>query len=187
MSLPNKFGITWSNFNQNLASYIKYLRKDQDFSDVTLASEDGHQFSAHKFILAACSPVFTDLLKDSKHSQPIICLQEVKSEVLGWILDFVYHGEVNISQESLSQFISSAGQLELKGVAGLSRKEQEYINSVSTPTTLIETPTEETGNEVKPKMKQEYIDETVSQKKKEKIRERIEVSKYLDFEGELKT
>ena len=122
MSLPNKCGITWSNFSPNLTTYIKFLRKDQDFSDVTLASEDGHQFSAHKFILAACSPVFTDLLKDSKHSQPIICLQEVKSEVLGWILDYVYNGEVNISQESISEFINSAGQLQLKGVAGLSSK-----------------------------------------------------------------
>ena len=121
MSLSNKFGITWSNISPNLTTYIKYLRKYQDFSDVTLASEHGQQFSAHKFILAACRPVFTDLLKDSKHCQPIICLQEVMSEVLGWILDFVYNGEVNISQESLSQFISSAGQLELKGVAGLSR------------------------------------------------------------------
>ena len=130
--------------------------------------------------------MFTDLLKDSKHSQPIICLQEVKSEVLGWILDFVYNGEVNISQESLSEFIYSAGQLELKGVAGLSRQEQKYIETVSTQSTLIDTPTEETGNEVKPNVKQEYFHESIFQKKTGKLREKIEVSKYLDFEGGVK-
>ena len=41
-----------------LATMIKSLRNDNDFSDVTLVCEDGDPIKAHKVILAGGSPIF---------------------------------------------------------------------------------------------------------------------------------
>ena len=50
--------LQWDEFKDNVNSAFGNLREDTDFSDVTLACEDGQQVSAHKVILAASSPVF---------------------------------------------------------------------------------------------------------------------------------
>ena len=47
------------------------LRVDKEFTDVTLACEDGQQVEAHKVILAASSPVFGDILRRNKHIHPL--------------------------------------------------------------------------------------------------------------------
>ena len=46
------------------------LREDKEFTDVTLACEDGQQVEAHKVVLIASSPFFLNLLK--KTSIPIL-------------------------------------------------------------------------------------------------------------------
>jgi hypothetical protein len=43
------------------------MRQDHYFFDVTLACEDKQKIEAHKVILAASSPVFRELLKDTKN------------------------------------------------------------------------------------------------------------------------
>ena len=42
----------WDDFDENVKSSFGSLREDNDFTDVTLACEDGQQFEAHKVILA---------------------------------------------------------------------------------------------------------------------------------------
>ena len=47
-----------------------------DFSDVTLACEDGQQIEAHKVILAASSPFFQNLLRRNRQvGYPIIYMR----------------------------------------------------------------------------------------------------------------
>ena len=95
-------------FNVNTA--FRDLRKDIDFTDVTLACEDGHQFEAHKVILSASSPFFQNLLKRNKHAHPLIYMRGMKSEDLPAIVDFLYYGEANIYQEHLDSFLNTATQ-----------------------------------------------------------------------------
>ena len=45
------------------------LREDKEFTDVTLACEDGQQVEAHEVVLTASSPFFFNLLKTNKHTQ----------------------------------------------------------------------------------------------------------------------
>ena len=85
---------------------------------MTLACEDGQQFEAHKVILAASSPSLRHLLKANKHPHPLIYMRGVKSEDLDAILDFLYCGEANISQEHLESFLAIAEDLKLKGLIG---------------------------------------------------------------------
>ena len=53
-----KFCLKWNDFEQNLVSSYHDLRKDSEFSDVTLVCEGEEQIEAHKIILTSCSPFF---------------------------------------------------------------------------------------------------------------------------------
>ena len=67
--------LQWNDFRENVNSAFGSLRNDKDFTDVTLACEDGQQMEAHKVILAASSPFFEKILQKSKHPHPLIYLK----------------------------------------------------------------------------------------------------------------
>ena len=89
------------------------MREDQDFSDVTLACEDGQQVEAHKVILVASSPFFQRLLGRNKHPHPLIYMRGIKSVDIVAIIDFLYCGEAAVYQENLDSFLTIAEELEL--------------------------------------------------------------------------
>ena len=60
--MSEKLCLQWNDFQENIKSAFGSLREDIDFTDVTLACEDGQQVEAHKVILAASSPFFQKLL-----------------------------------------------------------------------------------------------------------------------------
>ena len=62
-ALDDKLCLQWNDFGENIKSLFKELRKDQDFTDVTLACEDGQEIETHKVVLIASSPIFCRLLK----------------------------------------------------------------------------------------------------------------------------
>ena len=70
--MSEKLCLQWNDFKDNAINAFGSLRDDNDFADVTLACEDGHQIEAHKVVLAASSPFFQAILKKNKHSHPLI-------------------------------------------------------------------------------------------------------------------
>ena len=72
MPSSEKFCLRWNDFQENVNTAFSDLRKDSDFTDVTLACDDGHQVGVHKVILATSSPFFQNLLKKNKHFHPLI-------------------------------------------------------------------------------------------------------------------
>ena len=118
MYTSEKFCLKWNGFQENINTVFAELGKDTDFTDVTLACQDGHQVEAHKVILATSSPFFKNLLKRNKHAHPLIYMRGMKSEDLLALMDFLYSGETNIHQENLDTFLNISKELELKGLAG---------------------------------------------------------------------
>ena len=116
MSSTEKLCLQWNDFKESITSSFKELREDRDFTDVTLACEDGRQIEAHKIVLASSSPFFMDLLKKNKHSHPLLYMRGLKSEDLVAIVDFLYHGEANVFQENLDSFLALAEELRLEGL-----------------------------------------------------------------------
>ena len=99
------------------------LREDLDFSDVTLVCEEDKQIKAHRVILSAYSPFFSTVLKWTKHSHPMIYMRGLKSKDLVAIVNYIYHGEANIYQEDLDDFLALAEELQLKGLAGSTNRD----------------------------------------------------------------
>ena len=117
-AMSEKLCLQWDDFKTNVYSAFGRLRDDREFTDVTLACEDGQQLEAHKVILAASSPFFEKILQRHKHPHPLIYLRGFKSEDLMAILDFLYFGEANVYQEDLDSFLVIARELKLKGLTG---------------------------------------------------------------------
>jgi len=110
-----KFCLRWNDFEANISTAFRELREDKDFFDVTLACDDD-QLQAHKVILSACSPFFRTVLKRNKHEHPLLYLKGVKYIDLVAVLNFMYHGEVNVAQEELNSFLAVAEDLKVKGL-----------------------------------------------------------------------
>ena len=100
-SYDERLCLQWNDFKDNVSSAFGDLREDKDFTDVTLACEDGQQVEAHKVVLISSSPFFLNILKRNKHPHPLIYMKGVKSENLVAIVDFFYHGEANVFQSRL--------------------------------------------------------------------------------------
>jgi len=117
-----KFCLRWNDFEKNISSSFRELRDDKDFFDVTLACDD-NQLQAHKVILSACSPFFRSVLKKNPHQHPLLYLKGVKYEEILLVLNFMYHGEVNVAQDELNSFLSVAEDLQVKGLSQNHTKE----------------------------------------------------------------
>ena len=114
-STTDKFCLRWNDFESNISAAFKELRDDKDFFDVTLACDDD-QLLAHKVILSACSPFFKTVLRRNRHQHPLLYLKGVKYQELVAVLNFMYHGEVNVAQEELNSFLAVAEELKVKGL-----------------------------------------------------------------------
>ena len=104
MNMEEKFSLKWNEFQSSVCGSFRDIREDDDFSDVTLVSDDEKQIKANKVILSASSPVLRSIFKANKHSHPIIVLRGFRSNCLEYLLDFIYLGEAKVAQEHLKDF-----------------------------------------------------------------------------------
>jgi len=110
-----QFCLRWTDFETNFQSSFQDLRRNNVLVDVTLACED-KEFEAHRVILSSSSVFFKTILQSNKHPHPWFYLRGIKHEDLAALLDFIYNGEVNISQSGLSNFLKLAEDLSIKGL-----------------------------------------------------------------------
>ena len=108
----------WNDFESNISTSFRELREDSEFFDVTLCCDNGTDIvPAHKVILAACSPLFRKILSRQKNQQnPFLYLKGIRLKELQAVLNFMYHGEVNVAQDSLNNFLAVAEELAVKGL-----------------------------------------------------------------------
>ncbi|XP_063235275.1 protein tramtrack, beta isoform isoform X2 [Bacillus rossius redtenbacheri] len=113
-----QFCLRWNNHQPNLVSVLKSLLNSESLVDVTLAAE-GRHLQAHKVVLSACSSYFQTLFTINPCQHPIVILKDVKYNDLKTMVDFMYFGEVNVSQEQLPAVLKTAEMLKVKGLADM--------------------------------------------------------------------
>ena len=141
--MSEKFNLKWNDFQSNVSRTFSLLRSEEEFFDVSLVSDDQKMMSAHKLVLSASSPYFKHILTNNKHSHPLLCLDGVSSGELQFVLDYIYHGEVQIHQEQLDRFLEVAQRLKLEGLTGNDgddeRKQNETFEETVKDKHFIET------------------------------------------------
>ncbi|KAJ8985368.1 hypothetical protein NQ317_008401 [Molorchus minor] len=122
---------SWNNHPTNLTDVLSSLLRREALCDVTLAC-DGETFKAHQTILSACSPYFETIFIQNAHPHPIVFLKDVNYNEMKALLDFMYKGEVNVSQNLLPMFLKTAEALQIRGLTD--------NNSLSKNDELLEVP-----------------------------------------------
>ena len=78
-----------------------------------------------------------------KHSHPLLCLDGVSSGELQFVLDYIYHGEVQIHEEQLDRFLEVAKKLKLEGLTNEDGEHRKEANETLEEAVAIEIETEE--------------------------------------------
>ena len=99
----NKYALTWDTYPDHLREMMKEMMSSDDFTDVTLVSDDNKSIKAHRNILSACSPFFRDILKiETDNSHPVVIyLTWIQYQEIETILRFMYLGEVRFSKKRI--------------------------------------------------------------------------------------
>ncbi|XP_049775496.1 broad-complex core protein isoforms 1/2/3/4/5-like isoform X12 [Schistocerca cancellata] len=128
MGSSQQFSLRWNNYLNHITGAFDTLRNDDELVDVTLSCE-GKRIKAHKMLLSVCSTYFRDLFKENPCQHPVIIFRNVKFEDLVALIDFMYHGEVNVMQEQLTSFLTTAELLAVQGLSEDKGKEKERDSS----------------------------------------------------------
>jgi len=124
MGDSQQFCLKWNNHHSNLLSVFDDLYKQQSFCDVTLAC-DGTVIRAHKNVLSACSPFFHAVFMANPCKHPVVILKDIRFSDLKALVEFMYRGEVNVSQEELPVLLKVAEALKIRGLAGSENGSEE--------------------------------------------------------------
>ena len=132
--MENRISFKWEHFQENVTSWFCELRSDIDFTDVTLACEDG-LVEAHKTVLSLSSPWFKTLLlgKIRNTQHPFIYMRGLETRVLEGVMNFIYQGQVNVLQEDLEAFLKIGQDLQVKGLDSNVEESQVVHHNLGNP------------------------------------------------------
>ena len=142
-----KYSLTWHTYLDHLKSMMKELMMNEDYSDVTLVTEDKKEIKANIHVLSACSSIFKDILKKVKKSSTVMYLRGIQYLELESIMQFIYLGETTFYKERMHELLAVAKSLEIKGLFNAvteTNDEQEDEPSTTDPETLNENLKEQT-------------------------------------------
>ena len=112
-----------ASFCVELTKRLNMQRKQGHLCDLTLVTKEGKELMAHSNVLSAVSPFFHKLLQsDMKEShERIVRLEEISGSVMEDVLDFIYTGTVEMTEENAEELVAAANYLlisSLKAISG---------------------------------------------------------------------
>jgi len=128
----DQFCLKWKDFPTAISHSLADLH---DFTDVTLACDDG-QIQAHKFMLATCCSVFQEILSHNNHQHPWIYLRGVQTNFLRQALTFMYTGQVEVAQADIDHFLQVSHDLKIRGLSRRQNKEANMIENKKSENTF---------------------------------------------------
>ena len=127
-----------ASFCVELMKRLNIQRKQDYLCDITLVSKDNIELKAHRNVLSAASPFFYKLLQSDmkENREGIIRLEEISGSVMEDVLEFIYTGTVEVTQENAEELIAAGNYLIIPGLKTASgrflEREMSHINCIST-------------------------------------------------------
>ena len=125
-------------FCVELMKRLNIQRKQDYLCDITLVTNDDREFKAHRNVLSAASPFFCKLLESDmkENREGIVRFEEISGTVMEDVLEFIYTGTVEVTQENAKELIAAGLYLmipSLKTVSGrFLEAEMSNSNCIST-------------------------------------------------------
>ena len=70
--------------------------QDKELCDVTLATET-KSYSAHKLVLAACSPYFRALFASNPCKHPTVFFRDISADQMDLLMEYMYRGRISVN------------------------------------------------------------------------------------------
>ncbi|XP_065343652.1 protein bric-a-brac 2-like isoform X3 [Cloeon dipterum] len=133
---PTRFVVQWEEHPAHLASRLGHLLESQTLVDITLMCNT-HTLRVHRCVLAACSPYFENLLQNIAQRQlsqhPLIVLKDMQFSVLKSMIEFMYCGETNVTDEDLGPLLQAARFFQVKGLSSMSKEALGITSKTTRP------------------------------------------------------
>ncbi|XP_029344894.1 kelch-like protein 2 isoform X2 [Acyrthosiphon pisum] len=96
---------------------LQSLRKDEILCDIKIEIDDGGVIFGHKVVLASASPYFHAMFTNfSEKNQDLVLIKELDSSALRLLIDFVYSGEISITEKNVQCLLPASNLLQLQEV-----------------------------------------------------------------------
>lgn len=118
--------LRWNNHKSNLVEILDSLIKIETYVDCTIVVDDQVQFKAHRVVLAANSPYFQSILQDMPMDHCSIIFPGVKAFEMRALLEYMYTGEVNVTQSQIPKIMRIAEELEVKGLFDMADLKEKF-------------------------------------------------------------
>ena len=92
-------------FQNNASDILRIMKYIEEFCDVTLVSEDGEKFWAHKVVLSSASTLLRERFQNNEEAE-VISMKGIPSRFMKALIDLVYNGETNIKKIECEEFIN---------------------------------------------------------------------------------
>ena len=95
---------------------LRKLRDESKFTDVILCLSDGKEIPSHKAILGCRSSVFEAMFSHGKmleNQDNRVKIDDISSEIMEIILNFVYGKDINVEMEYARDIIAAADKVSL--------------------------------------------------------------------------
>lgn len=120
--------LRWNNHKSNLVEILDGLFQKKSYVDCTLHVDD-MKFFVHRVVLAANSSYFQTILQDVPMDHCTILFPGVQGFEMQALLDYMYTGEVNVTQSQIPRIIQIAEQLEVKGLFDMTDLKDKFDKS----------------------------------------------------------
>lgn len=108
--------LRWNNHKSNLVEILDVLIQKECYVDCTIYVDGQEQFKAHRVVLAANSPYFQKILQNVPMDHCSILVPGVQAFEMRALIEYMYTGEVNVTESQIPRIMKIAEQLEVKGL-----------------------------------------------------------------------
>jgi hypothetical protein len=96
---------------------LSKMLSEQEFSDVTLVSEDGITVQAHRSVLSACSEFFKEVFRKNPTKKMVMYVDNVNHSILKHLVHFIYTGQVTIQKGEFKRFLEIGEKFKISGLS----------------------------------------------------------------------
>ncbi|XP_029344680.1 ring canal kelch homolog [Acyrthosiphon pisum] len=96
---------------------MQSLRKNEVLCDIRFETDDGSVVSGHKNVLIAASPYFRAMFNNfGESNKDLVKIRELDSAALQLLIDYIYTGKINVSEENVQVVLPATNILQLDSV-----------------------------------------------------------------------
>ncbi|KAL5240440.1 hypothetical protein ACI65C_007850 [Semiaphis heraclei] len=102
---------------------LQSLRNDGVLCDISLKTDDGSMVFGHKNVLMAASPYFCAMfINFDESNKNLVNIRDLDSTALELLINYIYTGEIIVTEENVQSLLPAANLLQLDYVNGVCTK-----------------------------------------------------------------